>query len=77
MAANKAQKPPDPDYNPTRFDQATDLAGIHPMSNYLQYAVGIPRGLPAENAELGTNCFQRRRIPVSGAQLLDRNCEAV
>ncbi len=77
MAANQTEKPPDPDHDPSGLDQATDLAGIHPVSHYLQHTLGVSRCLPAEDAESGSNVFQRRSVCAPCAELLDTLCEAV
>lgn len=71
VTADQTQKTPDPDDDPTRFHQSSDLTGIHTVSNQLQYAFRIPGGLAADDTKLGTKIIQRRGIRTSSAELLD------
>ena len=77
MAADQAQKASDPNNNPARFHDPTDLARVHPVPNQLQGAILVPGSLTAEDAKQGTKFFQRRSIRAPGTELLDSNNKAM
>jgi hypothetical protein len=77
MPTNQTEEASHPDDDPSGFRQTADLARIHPVSYDLQHALGVPRGLPAENTKCRTNNAQRWGIGVPRAQLLDTSCQAV
>jgi hypothetical protein len=77
VTAGQAEKAADPDYDPGRFKQTADLAGIGAVAYQLQDAFGIPGSLPADETMLRTKIFKRGRIGALGAELLDSRGEAM
>ena len=77
VAADQAQKAPDPDDDPSCFNKPANLAGVHAVSNQLQSAFSIPGSLTAEDTKPRTKIFQRRSICAPSAELLDSNSEAM
>ena len=71
MTASQAEKPADPDDDPTRFHQTADLARIHAVAYHSQKPFGIPGGLTTGDTMSGTNIFERGSIRAFGAELLD------
>jgi hypothetical protein len=60
VTASHAEKPADPDEDPTCFNQTADLARVHAVPHHLQNAFGIPDSLAASNPMRGTKVFQSR-----------------
>ena len=77
VTAGQTEKAADPDHDPGRFKQTTDLAGVHAVADQLQNPLGIPGGLAAEDTVLKTQTPKRRCLSALGAELLDSGGKAM
>ena len=77
VATSQAEKPADPNDDPTRFHQTADLARIHAVTYHPKNPFGIPGGLTTGDTMSGTYIFKGESIRAFGAELLDSDGEAM
>lgn len=77
MTTIQTQKSAHPDENPGALRQPSDLPAVHAVADHLQPTAGFACRLPTETAELRTKGFDRWGLWAAGAELFDREGQAV
>ncbi len=77
VTACETENAANPDHDPGRIRQTTDLAGVYAVADQLQNPLRIPGGLAAKDTVLRTQPSKRRCISALGAELLDSGGKAM